>query len=83
LGMSASGFHAHFRAVTAMSPLQFQKALRLQEARRLMLSEDLDAAEAGYQVGYDDASHFNREYKRHFGEPPMRDVERMRELATA
>ena len=83
LGMSVSGFHAHFRAVTAMSPLQFQKQLRLQEARRLMLSEDLDAAEAGYRVGYDDASHFNREYKRHFGEPPMRDVGRMRELATA
>jgi AraC-like DNA-binding protein len=83
LGMSVSGFHTHFRAVTAMSPLQFQKQLRLQEARRLMLSEDLDAAEAGYRVGYDDASHFNREYKRHFGEPPMRDVGRLRELATA
>jgi AraC-like DNA-binding protein len=83
LGMSVSGFHAHFRAVTAMSPLQFQKQLRLQEARRLMLSEDLDAAEAGYRVGYDDASHFSREYKRHFGEPPMRHVERLRELATA
>ena len=60
-------FHAHFRAVTAMSPLQFQKQLRLQEARRLMLSEDLDAAEAGHRVGYDDPSHFSREYKRHFG----------------
>jgi AraC-like DNA-binding protein len=83
LGMSVSGFHAHFRAVTAMSPLQFQKQLRLQEARRLMLSEDLDAAEAGYRVGYEDASHFSREYKRQFGEPPMRDVERLRELATA
>lgn len=83
LGMSLSGFHAHFRAVTAMSPLQFQKQLRLQEARRLMLSENLDAAEAGYRVGYDDASHFSREYKRHFGEPPVRDVERLRELATA
>jgi AraC-like DNA-binding protein len=82
LAMSVSGFHAHFKAVTAMSPLQFQKQLRLQEARRLMLSESLDAAEAGYRVGYDDASHFSREYKRHFGEPPMRDVERLRELAT-
>jgi AraC-like DNA-binding protein len=79
LGMSVSGFHAHFKAVTAMSPLQFQKHLRLQEARRLMLSEDLDAGEAGYRVGYDDQSHFSREYKRHFGEPPMRDVERLRE----
>lgn len=83
LGMSPSGFHAHFKAVTAMSPLQFQKQLRLQEARRLMLSENLDAAQAGYRVGYDDASHFSREYKRHFGDPPMRDVERLRELATA
>jgi AraC-like DNA-binding protein len=83
LGMSVSGFHAHFKAVTAMSPLQFQKQLRLQEARRLMLNENLDAAEAGYRVGYDDASHFNREYKRQFGEPPMRDVERLRESADA
>ena len=83
LGMSVSGFHAHFKAVTAMSPLQFQKQLRLQEARRLMLSDNLDASEAGYRVGYDDASHFNREYKRHFGEPPMRDVEQLRELSAA
>ncbi|HEY3413161.1 MAG TPA: AraC family transcriptional regulator [Armatimonadota bacterium] len=82
-GMSASGFHAHFKAVTAMSPLQFQKQLRLQEARRLMLSEDIDAAGAGYRVGYDNASHFSREYKRLFGEPPMRDVERVREAAGA
>lgn len=81
LFMSVSGFHAHFKAVTAMSPLQFQKQLRLQEARRLMLSENFDAAQAGYRVGYDDASHFNRDYKRQFGEPPMRDVERLRELA--
>ena len=83
LGMSVSGFHAHFRTVTAMSPLQFQKHLRLQEARRLMLSEDLDAAEAGYRVGYDDASYFSREYKRYFGAPPIRDVERLRGLAAA
>ena len=81
VGMSASAFHAHFKAVTAMSPLQFQKHLRLQEARRLLLSENLDAAEAGYRVGYDDQSHFSREYKRHFGEPPMRDVQRLREPA--
>jgi AraC-like DNA-binding protein len=83
LGMSISGFHAHFKAVTNMSPLQFQKHLRLQEARRLMLSENLDAGEAGFRVGYEDQSHFSREYKRHFGEPPMRDVERLRELAGA
>src|SRR5918993_1120322 len=81
LGMSVSGFHHHFKAVTAMSPLQFQKRMRLQEARHLMLAEDLDAASAGYRVGYSDASHFNRAYKRLFGEPPMRDVERLREGA--
>jgi AraC-like DNA-binding protein len=81
LGMSVSGFHHHFKSVTAMSPLQFQKQLRLQEARRLMLGQNLDASSAAYQVGYDDASHFNREYKRHFGAPPMRDVERLRESA--
>lgn len=83
LGMSLSGFHAHFKAVTNMSPLQYQKHLRLQEARRLMVSENLDAGEAGYRVGYEDQSHFSRDYKRHFGEPPMRDVGRLRELATA
>jgi AraC-like DNA-binding protein len=83
LGMSQSGFHAHFKAVTAMSPLQFQKQIRLQEAKRLMLSENFDAAEAGYKVGYDDASHFSRDYKRHFGEPPMRNVERVREAAVS
>jgi AraC-like DNA-binding protein len=81
VGMSVSGFHHHFRAVTAMSPLQFQKQLRLREARHLMLSEDLDAASAGHRVGYSDASHFTREYKRLFSEPPARDVERLREAA--
>jgi len=78
LGMSVSGFHHHFKAVTALSPLQFQKRLRLQEACRLMLSEDLDATSAAYRVGYHDASHFNREYKSLFGVPPMRDVQRLR-----
>jgi AraC-like DNA-binding protein len=81
LGMSVSGFHHHFKTVTAMSPLQYQKRLRLQEARRLMLGEHLDAASAAYQVGYEDASHFNREYKRLFGLPPIRDVEQLRETA--
>ena len=81
LGMSVSVFHHHFKAVTAMSPLQFQKRLRLLEARRLMLGEDLDAARAAYRVGYHDASHFNREYKSFFGVPPMRDVQRLREEA--
>ncbi len=79
LDMSVSGLHHHFKAVTSMSPLQFQKRLRLQEARHLMLSEDLDAASAAYRVGYQDASHFNREYKSLFGVPPIRDVQRLRE----
>lgn len=77
-GMSVSGFHHYFKAVTAMSPLQFQKQLRLQEARRLMLGEDLDATSAGYRVGYYDSSHFTRDYKSLFGAPPVRDVERLR-----
>lgn len=81
LGMSVSVFHHHFKAVTAMSPLQFQKRLRLLEARRLMLGEELDAASAAYRVGYHDASHFNREYKSLFGVPPMRDVQRLRDEA--
>jgi AraC-like DNA-binding protein len=82
LGMSVSGFHHQFKAVTAMSPLQFQKRLRLQEARRLMFGEHLDATSAGSRVGYDDATHFSREYKSLFGLPPMRDVERLREAAS-
>jgi AraC-like DNA-binding protein len=87
LGMSVSGFHHQLKAVTAMSPLQFQKQLRLQEARRLLLGEHLDAASAGYRVGDEDASQFSREYKRRFGQPPGtreaggRDVERLREAA--
>jgi AraC-like DNA-binding protein len=83
LGMSVSGFHHHFKAVTAMSPLQFQKQMRLQEARRLLLGEGLDAASAGYRVGYNDASYFNREYKKRFGVPPIRDMERLRQGAGA
>ena len=79
IGMSVSGFHHHFKSVTAMSPLQFQKQMRLQEARRLMFGEGLDAASAGYRVGYNDAAYFNREYKKVFGVPPARDVERLRE----
>ncbi len=81
LGMSTSGFHHQFKAVTAMSPLQFQKRLRLQQARRLMFGEGLDAASTAYRVGYNDASQFNREYKRLFGVPPMRDVDRLRDGA--
>jgi AraC-like DNA-binding protein len=78
LGMSVSGFHHHFKSVTAMSPLQFQKQIRLQEARRLMLGEDLDAASAGFRVGYEDPSYFSRDYKKQFGAPPQRDVTRLR-----
>jgi len=82
-GMSQSSFYEHFKDFTGMTPLQFQKQLRLQEARRLMLGEDLNASTAGYRVGYDDPSHFSREYKRQFGRPPMRDVERLRETEAA
>lgn len=78
LGMSVSGFHHHFKSVTAMSPLQFQKQIRLQEARRLMLGEDLDAASAGYRVGYEDPAYFSREYKKLFGAPPQRDIAQLR-----
>jgi len=83
LGMSVSGLHHHFKAATGMSPLQFQKQFRLQEARRLLLAGDVDAATAGYRVGYDDASHFSREYRRFFGEPPLRDAERLRGSAAS
>jgi AraC-like DNA-binding protein len=78
LGMSVSGFHHHFKSVTAMSPLQFQKQIRLQEARRLMLSQDLDAASAGFRVGYEDPAYFSREYKKLFGAPPQRDIAQLR-----
>jgi len=78
LGMSISGFHHHFKSVTAMSPLQFQKQIRLQEARRLMLGEDLDAANAGFRVGYEDPSYFSRDYKKLFGAPPQRDIAKLR-----
>lgn len=83
LGMSLSGFHQHFKAITDLSPLQYQKGLRLHEARRLMLGEGLDAAAAGYRVGYDDPSHFSRDYKKQFGQSPMRDVERLRTAVLA
>jgi AraC-like DNA-binding protein len=78
-GMSASSLHHQFKAVTAMSPLQYQKQLRLQEARRLMLGEDLTAASACFRVGYESPSQFSREYRRLFGAPPGRDVARLRE----
>ena len=78
LSMSVSSFHHHFKSATAMSPLQFQKQIRLQEARRLMLGEDLDAASAGYQVGYEDPAYFSRDYKKLFGNPPQRDIAKLR-----
>jgi len=77
--MSVSSFHQHFKAVTSMTPLQFQKLLRLQEARRLMLSHTLDASSAGQQVGYLSASQFSREYTRLFGNAPTRDVAKLRQ----
>jgi AraC-like DNA-binding protein len=72
--MSLSSFHQHFKAMTSMTPLQFQKQLRLLEARRLMVMEDANVAEAAYQVGYESASQFSREYSRMFGVAPKRDV---------
>lgn len=76
--MSASNLHLHFRQLTAMSPLQYQKWLRLNEARRLMLNEQLDAASAAFKVGYESPSQFSREYSRQFGAPPLRDMARLR-----
>ncbi|NJL89365.1 MAG: AraC family transcriptional regulator [Coleofasciculaceae cyanobacterium SM2_1_6] len=77
-GMSTSSFHHHFKTVTSMSPLQYQKQLRLLEARRLMLAENSDASKAAYQVGYESPSQFSREYSRMFGAPPIRDIEQLR-----
>ena len=81
--MSASSFHEHFKSVTSMSPLQYQKALRLQEARRLMLSTMMDAGTASQRVGYLSASQFSREYSRFFGSAPTKDIARLRQDARA
>ena len=81
VNMSTSTFHHHFRALTAMSPLQYQKWLRLNEARRLMLTERLDATTAAFQVGYESPSQFSREYNRLFGAPPLRDITSLRQLS--
>ena len=78
LGMSVSGFYHHFKSVTATSPSQFHKQIRLQEARRMMLGEDLDASNAGFRVGYENPSSFSREYKMLFGSPPRRDIASLR-----
>jgi AraC-like DNA-binding protein len=80
VNMSTSTFHHHFRALTAMSPLQYQKWLRLNEARRLMLTERLDATTAAFQVGYESPSQFSREYNRLFGAPPLRDITSLRQM---
>jgi AraC-like DNA-binding protein len=82
VNMSTSTFHHHFRQVTAMSPLQYQKWLRLNEARRLMLAENNDATTAAFQVGYESPSQFSREYSRLFGAPPLRDITSLRQMAT-
>ncbi|MGY2376049.1 AraC family transcriptional regulator N-terminal domain-containing protein [Pseudomonas sp. SDO524_S393] len=82
-GMSPSSFHRHFRAVTSLSPLQFQKNLRLIEARRLMMSEGASASSAAFNVGYESVSQFNREYARMFGLPPIKDVESVKDWARA
>lgn len=80
-GLSSSAFHNHFRSITAMSPIQFQKRIRLNEARRLMLTERLDASSAAFEVGYESASQFSREYSRHFGTPPARDIKNLSRTA--
>jgi len=81
VNMSTSTFHHHFRALTAMSPLQYQKRLRLNEARRLMLVQPLDATTVAFQVGYESTSQFNREYSRLFGSPPLRDIKNLRQMS--
>jgi AraC-like DNA-binding protein len=80
VNMSTSTFHHHFREVTAMSPLQYQKWLRLNEARRLLLAENQDATTAAFQVGYESPSQFSREYSRLFGAPPLRDITNLRQM---
>ncbi|WP_404339728.1 AraC family transcriptional regulator [Pseudoalteromonas mariniglutinosa] len=75
VGMSISSFHSHFKTVTAMTPLQFQKRFRLLEARKIMMIEGLDAASTAYRVGYESPSQFSREYARFFGNPPVRDID--------
>jgi AraC-like DNA-binding protein len=81
VNMSTSTLHHHFRALTAMSPLQYQKWLRLNEARRLMLTENQDASTAAFQVGYESPSQFTREYGRLFGTPPLRDITNLRQVS--
>lgn len=81
--MSTSTFHHHFRAMTTLSPLQYQKQLRLQQARQLMLAEHLDATSASFTVGYESPSQFSREYSRLFGAPPLKDITKLRQTAVS
>jgi AraC-like DNA-binding protein len=81
--LAVSTLHHQFRALTGMSPLQYQKQLRLQEARRRMLADGLDATSAAYEVGYESVSQFSREYRRFFGQPPKRDVKALRDAKAA
>ena len=80
--MSASSLHAHFKAITRITPLEYQKQLRLQEARRMMLVGGATAGTAGFAVGYESPSQFSREYSREFGAPPLRDIANLRQMAT-
>ncbi len=80
VGMSTSTFHHHFRTLTAMSPLQYLKMMRLNEARRLMIMERLDATSAAFEVGYESPSQFSREYRRQFGSPPMQDIKNLQQM---
>ena len=82
-GLSVSAFHSHFRSITAMSPLQFQKRMRLNEARRLMMAEHLDASRAAFEVGYESPSQFSREYSRLFGAPPLRDIKNLNQISAS
>ena len=82
-GMAVTTLHHHFRALTAMSPLQYQKQIRLQAARARMLADDVDAATVAFEVGYESASQFNREYSRLFGQPPIRDIRSLRSPAAS
>jgi transcriptional regulator GlxA family with amidase domain len=81
--MGVSTLHHHFRVLTSMSPLQYQKQLRLQAARGLMLANGLDAASAAFEVGYESATQFSREYSRFFGQPPIRDIRSIRSTGTS
>jgi transcriptional regulator GlxA family with amidase domain len=81
--MSPSSFHQHFKAVTPMSPVQYQKRLRLTEARHILLAGNANAASAAYRMGYQSVSQFSREHARMFGEPPMKDVKKLRNQASA